>query len=48
MADAGHVAWDLESYDWMEEQEEYNSIHPSLWRQSKLNMRTGLYGNGNK
>ncbi len=43
MADAGHVAWDLESYDWMEEQEEYNSIHPSLWRQSKLNMKTGLF-----
>jgi len=43
MADAGQVAWDLESYDWMEEQDEYNSIHPSLWRQSKLNMRTGLY-----
>ena len=43
MADAGHVAWDLERYDWMEEQGEFNSIHPSLWRQSKLNMRTGLY-----
>ena len=43
MADAGHVAWDLESYDWMEEKEEFDSIHPSLWRQSKLNMRTGLF-----
>ena len=43
MADAGHVAWDLESYDWMEDKEEFNSIHPSLWRQSKLNMRTGLF-----
>ncbi len=28
LADAGHVAWDLEWYDWMEEQEEYDSIHP--------------------
>lgn len=43
MADAGHVAWDFEAFDFINEKDQYNSIHPSLLRQSKLNMRTGLY-----
>ncbi len=43
MADAGHVAWDLERYDWLLERDEFDSIHPSLIRQSKLNMKTGLF-----
>ncbi len=43
MADAGHVAWDLERYDWLLESDEFDSIHPSLIRQSKLNMETGLF-----
>ena len=43
MADAGHVAWDLERYDWLLERDEFDSIHPSLIRQSKLNMETGLF-----
>jgi alkyl sulfatase BDS1-like metallo-beta-lactamase superfamily hydrolase len=43
MADAGHVAWDFEEFDFLAEKEEFDSIHPSLVRQSKLNMRTGLY-----
>ncbi len=43
MADAGHVAWDMEKFDFILEQDEYESVHPSLLRQSKLNMNYGLY-----
>jgi alkyl sulfatase BDS1-like metallo-beta-lactamase superfamily hydrolase len=43
MADAGNVAWDMERYDWLVEGENFESMHPSLERQSKLNMNYGLY-----
>jgi len=43
MADAGNVAWDMERYDWLVEGEDFPSVHPSLERQSKLNMNYGLY-----
>ena len=43
MADAGHIAWDLERFDFLLEHEEFDSIHPSLVRQSLLNMNFGLY-----
>lgn len=43
MADAGHVAWDMEKFDFLLEQDEFESVHPSLVRQSKLNMNYGLY-----
>ncbi len=43
MADAGHAAWDLERFEWLQESDEFESIHPSLVRQSKLNMNYGLY-----
>ena len=42
-ADAGHVAWDMERYNFLLEQDEFDSIHPSLVRQSQLNMNFGLY-----
>ena len=42
-ADAGHVAWDLERYKFLLAEKEYDSIHPSLRRQSTLNMNYGLY-----
>ncbi len=42
-AKEGHVAWDHDQYNWIEEQEEFNSVHPSLVRQTKLNNHTGLY-----
>jgi len=42
-ADAGHVAWDMEKFDFVLEQDDFDSIHPSLLRQSKLNMNYGLY-----
>ena len=43
MADAGNVAWDLERFDFVLESDEFDSIHPSLVRQSQLNMNFGLY-----
>jgi len=43
MADAGHVAWDMERFQWMSEGKDFDSVHPSLERISKLNMNYGLY-----
>ena len=43
MADAGHVAWDMERFQFLDKQEEFDSIHPSLLRQSVLNNNYGLY-----
>ncbi len=43
MADAGHVAWDMKRFQFLEEQDEFDSIHPSLHRQSVLNNNYGLY-----
>ena len=43
MADAGHVAWDMERFQFLDTQDEFDSIHPSLLRQSKLNNNYGLY-----
>jgi len=43
MAEAGHVAWDMASYEFLLTDKEYDSIHPSLQRQAVLNMAYGLY-----
>ena len=43
MADAGHVAWDMESYEFLLTDKDFESIHPSLQRQAVLNMAYGLY-----
>src|SRR5579862_429572 len=43
MAEAGHVAWDMEQFQFLETQEDFDSIHPSLLRQSVLNNNYGLY-----
>ena len=43
MAEAGHVAWDMESYEWLLQNKQFDSIHPSLQRQAILNMAYGLY-----
>jgi alkyl sulfatase BDS1-like metallo-beta-lactamase superfamily hydrolase len=43
MADAGHVAWDIERYEFLREGRDFDSIHPSLQRQSTLNQKTGLF-----
>ncbi|MGR3661401.1 MAG: alkyl/aryl-sulfatase [Paracoccaceae bacterium] len=43
MADAGHVAWDMERFEFLNRDEDYDSIHSSLLRQSRLNQNYGLY-----
>ena len=43
MADAGQVAWDMGSYQWLLQGADFPSIHPSLQRQAVLNMAYGLY-----
>ena len=42
-ADAGHVAWDMERFQFLEKEQDFDSIHPSLVRQSVLNNNYGLY-----
>jgi len=42
-ADAGHMAWDMERYQFLLKQDRFDSIHPSLNRISVLNMNYGLY-----
>ena len=41
--EAGNVVWDTERYDFITQGEYHASIHPSLKRQSELNMITGLF-----
>jgi alkyl sulfatase BDS1-like metallo-beta-lactamase superfamily hydrolase len=43
MAEAGNVAWDIGSYEWLLDGKDFDSIHPSLQRQAILNMSYGLY-----
>lgn len=43
MADAGNVAWNMGSYDFLLDGQDYDSINPSLQRQAVLNMAYGLY-----
>ncbi|MCZ6835661.1 MAG: MBL fold metallo-hydrolase [Planctomycetota bacterium] len=43
MADAGNVAWDMERYEFLLDGDSITSVHPSMLRQSQLNMNFGLY-----
>lgn len=43
MAEAGNVAWDMGSYNFLLDGNDYDSINPSLQRQAVLNMAYGLY-----
>ena len=43
MADGGHVAWDMEQFQFLDNQDDFDSIHPSLVRISQLNNNYGLY-----
>jgi alkyl sulfatase BDS1-like metallo-beta-lactamase superfamily hydrolase len=43
MAEAGNVAWDMGSYEFLKEGVDFDSIHPSLQRQAILNLAYGLY-----
>jgi len=39
----GHDAWDMERYQFLASGKQFPSIHPSLQRQSTLNLAFGLY-----
>ncbi|MBW2424159.1 MAG: MBL fold metallo-hydrolase [Deltaproteobacteria bacterium] len=41
--EAGNIVWDMERYKFFLEGKDFASIHPSLQRQSTLNMNYGLY-----
>jgi len=41
--EAGNVAWDMGSFDFLLEGRDFDSVHPSLQRQAVLNMGFGLY-----
>ncbi len=43
MAEAGNVAWNMGSYDFLLQGMDFDSVHPSLQRQAILNMAYGLY-----
>src|SRR5271170_6193591 len=43
MAEAGNVAWDMGSYEFLLQGDDFDSVHPSLQRQAILNMAYGLY-----
>jgi alkyl sulfatase BDS1-like metallo-beta-lactamase superfamily hydrolase len=43
MAKGGHVAWDRDSFNFLDEDREFDSIHPSLLRIARLNNNYGLY-----
>ncbi|NJK31617.1 MAG: MBL fold metallo-hydrolase [Deltaproteobacteria bacterium] len=42
-ADAGHIAWDMERFQFLTTRDGFDSIHPSLHRQGVLNNNYGLY-----
>jgi alkyl sulfatase BDS1-like metallo-beta-lactamase superfamily hydrolase len=42
-AEAGHVAWDMSTYEFLLQGKDFDSINPSLQRQAILNMAYGLY-----
>ncbi len=42
-ADAGHLAWDMQRFQFLDAKDDFDSIHPSLLRQSRLKNNYGLY-----
>lgn len=42
-ADAGADAWNMQRFQFLDQQQEFDSIHPSLHRIAKLNNNYGLY-----
>ncbi|MEE2776294.1 MAG: alkyl sulfatase dimerization domain-containing protein [Acidobacteriota bacterium] len=39
----GRVVWDMTTYGFLDEPEAPRTVHPSLWRQARLNMEHGLF-----
>jgi alkyl sulfatase BDS1-like metallo-beta-lactamase superfamily hydrolase len=44
MADDGNVAFDMSEYQFLNEDREFDSIHPSMTRIARLKNNYGLYG----
>ncbi|MCA3452070.1 MAG: MBL fold metallo-hydrolase [Rhodobacter sp.] len=42
-ADAGHNAWDLGRFAFVDQTEEFDTVHPSMHRIAQLNQNFGLY-----
>lgn len=42
-ADAGHIAWDMDQFNFIDQQADFDSVNPSLHRIAKLNQNYGLY-----
>jgi alkyl sulfatase BDS1-like metallo-beta-lactamase superfamily hydrolase len=42
-ADAGHNAWDLGRFDFVNQKAEFDAVHPSMHRIAQLNQNFGLY-----
>ncbi|MFO7641747.1 MAG: alkyl sulfatase dimerization domain-containing protein, partial [Candidatus Competibacteraceae bacterium] len=42
-ADAGHITWDMDLFNFIDAKDAFDSIHPSLHRIAKLNQNYGLY-----
>jgi len=42
-ADGGHAAWDMAQFQFLDKQDAFDSIHPSLLRIAQLNNNYGLY-----
>jgi alkyl sulfatase BDS1-like metallo-beta-lactamase superfamily hydrolase len=42
-ADAGHITWDMDQFNFIDAKDSFDSIHPSLHRIAKLNQNYGLY-----
>ena len=42
-ADAGNIAWDMEKFQFLDQKDEFDTIHPSLHRISRFNNNYGLY-----
>ncbi len=41
--DDGGIVWDMEQFQFIDQQDEFDSVHPSMHRIAKLNMNYGLY-----
>ncbi|TVS20904.1 MAG: MBL fold metallo-hydrolase [Planctomycetaceae bacterium] len=41
--DDGGVVWDMEQFQFIDQQDEFDSVHPSMHRIARLNMNYGLY-----
>ena len=41
--DEGNVVWNMEQFQFIDQQDEFDSVHPSMHRIARLNMNYGLY-----